>query len=223
MRILVLFTFFVAPAAFSIASAQPAAIDVPNGPIPIQILEQSPANTSGDLQIICLFRSTPENKLHGSLAEINTKLKGLLDRIRKQDLFRGDLGEALLLAPPKGSLGAKQLLIIGLGDSKTFTPERMQLAGEIGYSEASRLSVRHAFFAPTILDGGVTAFSTGEVSEQVILGLLRAVATTKILTDADAAPGYRGFTLTYLAGPNHADSTRQGIEKALASSRRRSQ
>jgi len=34
-------------------------------------------------------------------------------RIRNQNLFRGELGETILLAPPKGSLGAKNLLIIG--------------------------------------------------------------------------------------------------------------
>jgi hypothetical protein len=53
------------------------------------------------------------------------KLKGLLDSIRKPDRFRGELGETLRLAPPTGSLGAKKLLIIGLGDSQTFSPQGM--------------------------------------------------------------------------------------------------
>ena len=205
------------------ATSQPIAIDIPNGPIPLQILEQSPADTTGDLQIICLFRSAAENKLHGSLAETNTKLKGLLDRVRKQELFRGELGETLLLTPLKGSLGVKHLLLIGLGDTETFTPERMQLVGEIAYMEASRLGESHVFFALTILDGGVTAFTTGQISEQVILGLLRALATTSMLTTAEAGPGYGGFTLSYLAGANHSGDTREGIEKALASLRQRSQ
>jgi hypothetical protein len=38
-----------------------------------------PAETTTELQVICLFRSSPENTLHGSLLELNEKLKGLLD------------------------------------------------------------------------------------------------------------------------------------------------
>jgi hypothetical protein len=46
------------------------------------VLAQSPAETKTDLQIFCLFRSSPENALHGSLMEINEKLHGLLDKLR---------------------------------------------------------------------------------------------------------------------------------------------
>src|ERR1700690_4085852 len=99
-------------------------------PVPIDVVAQSPADTKTELQAICLFRSSPLNTLHGSLVEIDEKLKGLLDRIRKPELFRGELGETLLLAPPANSMGARKLLLIGLGDSQTFSPQRMQLVGE---------------------------------------------------------------------------------------------
>jgi hypothetical protein len=197
------------------AQTQPAAIDIPNAPIPIQVLALSPADTNADLQVICLFRSSPVNTLHGSLLETNEKLNGLLDRIRNPNLFRGEPGETLLLAPPRNSLGARKLLIIGLGDSQTFSLERMQLVGEILYTEASRLGVAHPFFAPAILDGGVTKFTTGQVSEQVIGGFLRAAAIDKALKDANASGSPSVRALTYLAGPKYASSTREGIEKAI--------
>ena len=60
------------------ASAQSESVNVPDGPVPIQVLAESPAETAADLQVICLFRSSPENTLHGSLTEMNEKLKGLL-------------------------------------------------------------------------------------------------------------------------------------------------
>ena len=198
------------------AHAQPAPIDIKSAPIPIQILVQSPAETTTDLQVICLFRSSPVNTPHGSLTETNAKLKGLLDRIRKPELFRGELGETLLVAPPKDSLGAEKLLIIGLGDSQSFSPQRMQLVGEVLYTEASRIGVAHPFFAPTILDGGVDKFTTGEVAQQVIGGFLRAAATDKLLREANAVAGQGVTALTYLAGAKNVDSTREGIEKAIA-------
>src|SRR5580704_10726111 len=92
------------------AQKSPPRIEVPGGPMPIWVLAQSPADTSTDLQVICLFRSSLVNTLHGSLVEINEKLNGLLDRIRKPELFRGELGETLLIATPKDSIGGKKLL-----------------------------------------------------------------------------------------------------------------
>ena len=198
----------------SVACALPAGAQVQ-----IDILAQSPADTHTDLQVICLFRSVPENALRGSLVETNEKLAGLLEQVRKPESFRGELGETMLIAPPKGGLGAKRLLIIGLGDSLSFSPQRMQLVGEVLYSEAARIGAAHPFFAPTILDGGVSKFTTGEVAEQVIRGFLRAASIDKILRDAHAS-GARVTALTFLAGAKNVDSTRAGIEKAIAAMKR---
>jgi len=208
-------TFLIALIALR-AYAQSSAVNVAGAPVPIQILAQSPADTTSDLQVICLFRSSPVNTLHGSLTEMNEKMKDLLDLIRKPEFFRGELGETLLIAPPKNSLAARRLLIIGLGDSQTFAPQQMQLVGEILYSEASRIGVAHPFFAPTILDGGVAKFTTGEVAGQVIGGFLRARAIDLALRSANASATQGVTALTFLAGPQNVSSTREGIEKAIA-------
>jgi hypothetical protein len=197
------------------SQAKPAEIQIPNGPLPIRILVQSPADTVTDLQIICLFQSNSSNTLHGSLVDINEKLKGLLDKVRKPDLFRGESGETILITPPAGSMKARKLLIIGLGDSETFTPQRMESVGTIVYREATRLGELHPFFAPTILDGGVTKFGTGQVSEEVVSGFLRAARTQSVLKSAGVWQGQIIQSFTFLAGPTHASETRQGIEKAI--------
>jgi hypothetical protein len=201
--------------AVAYAQTKPATIDIANGAVPIRVLVQSPVDTDTDLQVICLFRSSPENKLAGSLAEANEKLKGLLDRVRSPRLFRGELGETLLLVPPKNSIAARKLLIIGLGDSQTFSPQRMRLVGEILYTEAGRLGVAHPFFAPTILDGGVSKFTTGQVAEQLIVGFVRAAQTQDALEEANASGGRNVTALTYLAGQQHANDTLDGIRKAI--------
>jgi len=206
----------MAQSAASATAAKPTEMRIANAPIPMRILAQSPAETDTELQIICLFRSEPSNTLHGSLAEVNEKLTGLLDRIRQPSLFRGELGETLLIRPPAGSLRAKRVLIIGLGDSQTFTPERMELVGAVAYREANRAGVAHPFFAPTVIDGGVTKFTTGQVAEQVVSGFLRAARAHKVIMDAGATSEAVIQDLTYLAGPTHATETREGIERAIA-------
>ena len=74
----------------------------------------------------------------------------------------------------------------------------------------------HPFFAPTVLDGGVSTFNTGEVAEQVVGGFLRAASVDKLLRAANFGDGSEVTALTFLAGPKNVSSTRLGIEKAVA-------
>ena len=115
ISVLLGFTAYLAP-----SYAQPASVEINGAPLPIRVLAQSPAETTTELQVICLFRSSPINTLHGSLTETNEKLHGLLDLLRKPELFRGEFAETVLVTPPAGSLGAKKLLIIGLGQFRGF-------------------------------------------------------------------------------------------------------
>jgi hypothetical protein len=193
------------------------AVSLAQTPVPkVIVLVQSPAETKTDLQIFCLFRSSPVNSLHGSLIEIDKKLHGLLTQLRAPNLFNGDLGETIVLTPPTGTVTAKKILIIGLGDSSSFTPARMYLVGKIALREANRLGIAHPFFAPTILDGGVTTFSTADVAEQVVRGLRDALAAESLLQTKDAAAPVAVADFTFLAGAAHAADAQGGIDRALS-------
>jgi hypothetical protein len=209
---------FCALIAFALLIRQPVLSPAQAAVTPaltVTVLAQSPAETSTDLQVICLFRSEPQNQLHGSLTEIDAKLHGLLTQLRAPGLFGGELGETILLTPPPGTVAARKILVIGLGDSSTFTPERMYLVGKIALREANRLGVSHPFFAPTILDGGVTGFPTGAVAYQVVRGFRDAFASEAVLhqASAGAAPSVVGFT--FLAGAAHTTDTQKGVDQAL--------
>ena len=182
---------------------------------PVEVLVQSPAETQTELQVICLFRSEPANTLHGSLTELNQELGGLLTQIRKESLFTGALGETLLITPKAGSIHARKLLLIGLGDLQGFTPAREQLVGSIVFQEAAQLGIANPYFAPMVLDGGKTGADTGDTAEQFLEGFLRARATEQALHVAGMAAGDGPVKLTFLAGTAHAESTRAGVAKAL--------
>ncbi len=183
--------------------------------LPVKVLAQSPAETKTELQIICLFQPAPGNTLQGALAETDERLHGLLGQVRRPGLFGAELGETLLLAPPAGTLGARRLLLIGLGDAAGFTSERMRLVGRIALREANRLGVAHPFFAPTVLDGGVTKYSTGEVAEQVVRGVREALAAEEALRAGGSAKPLAVEDFTFLAGAKHATDTQEGINRAL--------
>jgi hypothetical protein len=182
--------------------------------LPVKVLAQSPADTQTELQIICLFQSSG-GTLQGSLLETDQKLHGLLTQLWKPGLFHGDLGETVLLWPPAGTVGAKQFLIIGLGDAATFKPERMYLVGKIALREANRLGVAHPYFAPTIRDGGVDKFAAGEIAEQVVHGFEDAMATESLLRGGSAAQPLVVVDFTFLAGSKFATDTQRGIDRVL--------
>jgi hypothetical protein len=182
---------------------------------PVEVLVQSPAETQTQLQVICLFRSEPANTLHGSLTELDQELGGLLTQIRKESLFTGALGETLLITPKPGSIHARKLLLIGLGDLQGFSPAREQLVGTVVFQEAAQLGIANPYFAPTVLDGGKAGIDTGDTAEQFLYGFLRARATELALHAAGMASGDGPVKLTFLAGAAHAESTRAGVAKAL--------
>ena len=73
----------------------------------------------------------------------------------------------------------------------------------------------HPFFAPTLLDGGVAKYKTGEVAEQVVRGFRDALATEAKLQSQGAAGTPTVVDYTYLAGAKNAADTQGGIDRAL--------
>jgi hypothetical protein len=199
----------------SSATPQPKVLPVSTSGFPVEVLVQSPADTDADLQIICLFHSGPANALHGSLAGIDQKLGGLLTRLRKDSLFAGNLGETLLITPKRGTIPARRLLLIGLGDLRSFSTDREQLVGFIAFEEAARLRVDHPFFAPTVLDGGKTGIDTGDVARQFLRGFLRAKASEDLLRSAGTSSGSGPGRLSFLAGAEYAARTRDSLAQAF--------
>jgi hypothetical protein len=200
---------------FAVPCLPAQAQTVPGASFPVNVLVESPALTKTDLQTICLFQSDPANTLHGSLAEIDEKLGGLLSRIRKDNLFSGNLGETLLLTPKPGTIPARRLLLIGLGDLQGFSPAREQVVGFIFFEEAERLGIPHPYFAPTVLDGGKSGLDTGDVAQEFLGGFLRAKASQDLLRRAGVSSGINPRSLTFLAGATHAAGTRDGLTRAF--------
>jgi len=191
--------------------AEGTRLSVPNAALPVDVLVEAPSGAPGELQVICLFASTPENKLQASLAVMDARLNGTLTKLRSQNLFRGTLGETMLITPKPGTIAAKRLLLIGLGDRDAFTPTQEEFIGEVVYAESERLHASTPTFAPTILDGGKTGIDTGVVGAEFLKGFLRARAVQQVLHDTGMADAPQVTKLTFLAGTAHALDTQRGL------------
>jgi len=196
---------------FAVLPVRAQLLPVPNAAFPVNVLVQSPVLTKTDLQAICVFRSSPGNTLQGSLTEMDEKLGGLLSEVRQANLFRGELGETLLIVPKPGTIPARHLLLIGLGDRESFSADREQVVGFIFFEEAARMGISEPYFAPTVLDGGKAGMDTGDVAQQFLNGFMRAKATQDLLRHGGVSTGSRPSSLTFLAGAAHAARTREGL------------
>lgn len=191
--------------------------------VAINGLVQGPSAAEADLQVACVFEYTegdifnppalPAN-LNG-MVHLDDALKGIITELRKNGKFTGHTLETLLITPPKGTLKAKQLLLIGLGDRNKFTPDLMISVGSTAMREALRLGVSNYSFASDIKDAGIDS-PTALVATNVVLGSFEAYRTQSYLKEKKLAD-YKPLTkVILLAGPAFYNVAGEGIKEAIA-------
>ena len=134
--------------------------------------------------------------------------------------FVGDEGETLVITPPKDSIGAKALLLIGLGKEDALSLEVMERVGKVMVREAVRLGVRRVAFAPMLRDQGNTKLKVGEVETAVVRGMLLAYDTEKRLQKEGLTKAFTLDELEVQAGGKYFDDTLPGVLKAIEQAER---
>jgi hypothetical protein len=168
---------------------------------------QSPSGQATPLQIVCIFeyeegdltspRALPAAA--NGLLHVDQALKGLITDLRKSGKFLGHRLETMLLTPPKGSMPAQKLLLIGLGNRNDFTPDLMTDIGRVGMREALRLGVSSYSHASDLKDGGIDS-PTGTVAVNVVKGALEAYETESYLVKKKVTTHKPLTKVTLLAG-----------------------
>ena len=158
------------------------ALDAPHK-VKIKVRMEGPYTADVPLQVVCYFKYTPEGakKMSGAPVELDKRLGGVIASLRERGEFVGDELETLLIIPPKDSIKAKALLLVGLGDEDALSLKLMEAVGRVSLREAARLGVSRVAFAPLIRDQGNTKFGTGDVATAVVRGMLLAYDTEKRL------------------------------------------
>ncbi|OQP43211.1 peptidase M17 [Niastella yeongjuensis] len=192
--------------------------------IDIEAKVQSPSAQATPLQIACVFEYTANDlttppalpaNLNGML-HVDDALKGLITGLRASGKFKGYLYETLLITPAPGTMPAKQLLLIGLGDRNKFDPDIMFTVGAIGMREALRLGVTSYSHASNLKDAGVES-PTAVVASNVVKGAVEAYRTQAYLKEKNMS-AYKPLTkMTLLSGPAFYEVSTQAIKEAMAS------
>src|SRR6516162_8426544 len=192
------------------------ALDAPNK-VKLRVRMEGPYTADVPMQVVCYFKYTPEGakRMGGAPVELDKRLGGVIGSLRERGEFGGDQLETILITPPKDSIKAKALLLVGLGDEDALSLGLMEAVGRVSLREAVRLGVSRVAFAPLIRDQGNTKIGTGEVERAVVRGMLLAYDTEKRLQKEGLAKAYTLDQWNVEAGPMYFDETVEGVQKAI--------
>ena len=193
------------------------ALDAPNK-VKVKVRMEGPYTADVPLQVVCYFKYTPEGakRMSGAPVELDKRLGGVIAALRERGEFGGDQLETILITPPKDSIKAKALLLVGLGDEDALSLKLMEGVGRVALREAARLGVSRVAFAPLIRDQGNTKFATGDVEKAVVRGMLLAYDTEKRLQKEGLGKPFTLEEWWVEAGPAYFDETVAGVKKASA-------
>ena len=212
--------FFIAATVAAQEPAKAVRETLLEGPqqVGLKVRMEGPYTAEVPLQVVCYFRYSEAGvkKMAGAPVELDKHLGGAIASLRERGDFPGDELETLLITPPKGSIPAKALLLIGLGDEANLSQALMERVGKTALRQAARLSARKVAFAPLIRDQGNTRFSTGDVETAVVRGLLLAYDSERRMQKEALAGDYQLEEWWIEAGPAYYDETVAGVKKAIA-------
>jgi hypothetical protein len=193
------------------------ALDAPNK-VKLRVRMEGPYTADVPLQVVCYFKYTPAGarRMSGAPVELDKRLGGVIASLRERGEFAGDRLETLLLTPPRDSIKAEALLLVGLGDEDALSLQLMEGVGRVAVREAARLGVSRVAFAPLIRDQGNSKFPTGDVAAAVVRGMLLAYDTEKRLQKQGLAKPFTLQEWWVEAGPAYFDETVAGVRKASA-------
>ena len=189
--------------------------------ITLSVKMDGPYMEAADLQLICLFKHKASGDTYqGAAKDTDAHLHGLLSALRNRNEFVGELGETILFTPPKGSIPAKQFMVIGLGEEKDVSLDTLRIVGRIAAREAVRLKAKHVAWAPVIRDEGSTTIDVGEGDRAFAEQMLAAYDTEKRLQAQGLAPKFSIESFVIQAGPSFFDGAvkqvGQGIDSVTA-------
>jgi hypothetical protein len=192
------------------------AFDAPNK-VKIKVRMEGPNTADVPLQIVCYFKYTPEGvkRMSGAPVELDKELGGVIAALRERGEFAGDRLETLCITPPKSSIKARALLLIGLGSDEELSAKLLEGVGRTGLREAATRGVKRVAFAPLIRDQGNTKLPAGEVASAVVRGMLLAYDTEKRLQKEGLATPFTLDEWSVEAGPQYFDETVTAVEKAI--------
>src|SRR5256885_12181370 len=106
-------------------AGDPAREDLVPAPnkVAVKVRMEGPYTADVPLQVVCYFKYTPEGakRMSGAPVELDHRLGGAISSLRERGDFLGEQLETILIIPPRDSIKAKALLLVGLGEENALS------------------------------------------------------------------------------------------------------
>ncbi|TAL19498.1 hypothetical protein EPN90_03325, partial [Patescibacteria group bacterium] len=131
----------------------------------VKVEKNDLVKVKADLLVVNLFAGV--RKPGGATGAVDRALGGYLAKEIAETGFSGKEGETLLL-PTQGKIPAKRVLVIGLGEPKNFSQERVRRVAALAVKKAAQLKQRRV---ATILHGaGIGGLSAKDAARAIVEG-----------------------------------------------------
>lgn len=176
------------------------------GGLAVTVKMVSPVSAEADLQVISVFKHKATGDTYiEAWKDFDDKVGNVVSALRDRGEFVGELGETIDFASPPGSITAKHILLIGLGEEKSLSLESLRVVGRVAVREAIRLKARRVSFAPAIRDQGNSVIDVGEGDRAVAENVISAYDTERRLQAQGLAEKLEIEDWTINAGPQFFD------------------
>jgi hypothetical protein len=207
---------------WSAEPAKPGSEHPVNGPegLAIKVRVVIPQKQESDLQILCFFKHKKSgDKVLFAIKDLDDLLGGLIAGLRDRGAFVGEALETIVITSPPGTLAAKKLMLIGLGEEDRLSPELMQQVGTVAIREAARMGAKRVAFGAAIRDQGNEKIPVGDVAGRVLTGVILAHDTEKRLQKEGF--GFKELPTEWIqeAGPTYFTDTCAGVDKYVEAAR----
>jgi hypothetical protein len=95
-----------------------------------------------ELLVVGMFKHDRVNRPIGGANQLDTVLHGTLRRLREGGIFKGEIGETLVLATPAEPIKARSLMLIGMGSSMPSLRFSIGTLTELAMRTALRMEAR---------------------------------------------------------------------------------
>jgi hypothetical protein len=170
-----------------------------------------------DLSCGCMFeREAAGEGPTGGLSHLDHALSGALTGLRRDGHFLAAPMETLLISRPPAGIEAGRVLLIGLGDPASWTIDVTANAVATAARTAMQQGLRSVAFAPSILDGGLTAAATDGMPHAMVTAVLATIDTQYRIAELGLAalPSLRHWVFD--VGASRFDGAVQQFGNALA-------
>ncbi|WP_342249111.1 M17 family peptidase N-terminal domain-containing protein [Sphingomonas sp. OTU376] len=128
-----------------------------------------------DLLVVGMFEDAAVNRPKGGANQLDKVLHGTLRRLREGGIFKGVMGETLMLSTPPAPIRARSLMLIGMGGSDSALHLSIGRLTELAMRTALRMDAHSAGCLLAWSERDIPPDRVEETAAGMMLGALRAI------------------------------------------------